>query len=206
MAALVFTDSKFSGQRYELMVEKTTVGRGDDNILVIRDPSLSAHHCEILYNHPEVIVRDLGSRNGTVVGGVKLQNQQSQLKGGDTLRLGSVEARLDLPRQEGVDEDTSETAVYFHKKIMRDQRRAKDAAPADPARTLGEKQDSPDEERTILMPRSKTGNSPYNPAPLPSSSGPAVPSISAKRRAAAFLAIVGAIAVSFIAWWLRSRH
>src|SRR6266545_4090755 len=59
MPKLIFTDTKFAGQVYRLMLEKTTVGRGDQNILVIRDDSVSSKHCVILVNGPEVIVREL---------------------------------------------------------------------------------------------------------------------------------------------------
>ena len=93
MAKLIFTDKNHAGRIYELTLEKTTVGRSDQNILVISDGSLSALHCEILVNGPEVIVRDLGSRNGTFVNGAKLQNHQAQLKSGQTVRFGAVEAR-----------------------------------------------------------------------------------------------------------------
>src|SRR5437588_10927892 len=95
MAKLIFLDDTFSGRAYELMLEKTTVGRGDQNTLVIRDGSLSATHCEILMNGSEIIVRDLDSLNGTFVDGAKL-NKQSQLKSGQTVRFGSVAARLGL--------------------------------------------------------------------------------------------------------------
>jgi hypothetical protein len=115
MAKLIFIDQNFAGQVYELVPEKTTVGRGDHNSLVIHDHSLSAAHCEILVNGPEVIVRDLGSRNGTLVNGVRLKNQQCQLKHGQTVRFGSVEARLELDAaDERCPRITGETAVYWH--------------------------------------------------------------------------------------------
>src|SRR2546426_12814947 len=125
MAKLIFTDDRFSGQVYELVLEKTLVGRGQENVLVIRDGSLSSRHCEILVHGPEVIVRDLGSRNGTFVDGVRLQNQQSQLKSGQKVRFGSVEARLELDPIDTPAEDTFETAIYLHKQILREQRQAK---------------------------------------------------------------------------------
>src|SRR5437899_11606033 len=95
MAKLVFIDQNFSGRAYELILEKTSVGRGDQNTLVIRDSSLSATHCEILMYGSEIIVRDLDSRNGTFVDGIRL-NKQSQVKSGQVVRFGSVEARLEL--------------------------------------------------------------------------------------------------------------
>src|SRR5437667_3049041 len=90
MAKLIFIDKNFPGRTYELVLEKTTVGRGDHNTLVIRDPSLSATHCEILMNGDEIIVRDLDSSNGTFVNGTRLRSQ-SQAKSGQTIRFGSVE-------------------------------------------------------------------------------------------------------------------
>jgi hypothetical protein len=80
MAKLIFINPEHAAQVYELTLEKTTVGRAAGNTLVIPDGSLSAQHCEIHVNGPEVIVRDLGSRNGTFVNGAKLTNQRSQLK------------------------------------------------------------------------------------------------------------------------------
>lgn len=132
MTKLIFTDTNYSGQVYELARERTTVGRGDQNNLVIRESSLSAVHCEILVNGSEVIVRDLGSRNGTFVNGVQLTNQQSQLKSGQTVRFGSVEARLELDRPRLDDTDSEITAVHAMSRIMRDQRRERQKAkPAD---------------------------------------------------------------------------
>ena len=123
MTKLIFTDTNYSGQVYELARERTTVGRSEQNNLVIRESSLSAVHCEILVNGSEVIVRDLGSRNGTFVNGVQLTNQQSQLKSGQTVRFGSVEARLELDGPATDDGDSEITAVHAMSRIMRDQRR-----------------------------------------------------------------------------------
>src|SRR5882762_11679206 len=129
MARLIFTDDKFSGQVYELILERTTVGRSDENTLVIRDPSLSSRHCEILANGPEVIVRDLDSKNGTYVDGVQLRNRQSQLKSGQKVTFGVVEARLELDPMDSPAEDTAETAVYTQKQFLREQRRARKRPP-----------------------------------------------------------------------------
>ena len=42
MPKLFFIDRNFSGQVYELILEKTSVGRSDQNVLVIRDESVSS--------------------------------------------------------------------------------------------------------------------------------------------------------------------
>jgi len=120
MAKLIFIGEKFGGRSYEFAVEKTTVGRGDHNTLTIHDPSVSHTHCEILVNGPEVIVRDLGSSNGTVVNGERLRNQQRQLKGGQTVKFGSVEARLELEHHSTSDTATAVTAIHSHGRHKRD--------------------------------------------------------------------------------------
>src|SRR5262245_22993753 len=133
MPKLVFIDPNFAGKVYPLTIERTSVGRGDENVLVIRDSSLSARHCEILVNGDEVIVRDLGSRNGTTVNGQLLKNQQSAVKNGQVVQFGVVNARVEIepaPWSEGTE---AETAVFDHRQIMRDQRRAqKNPLPTDP--------------------------------------------------------------------------
>ena len=94
MPKLHFTNGEFDGTVYGLTLEKTSVGRSHTNTVVICDRFVSAKHCDILVNGSEVIVRDLGSRNGTFVNGRRLQNQQCGVKSGHIIAFGSVQARL----------------------------------------------------------------------------------------------------------------
>src|SRR5262245_14365004 len=136
MAKLVFLGEKFGSRVYEFVPEKTTVGRGDQNTLAIRDESVSNVHCEIIVNGPEVIVHDFGSANGTFVNGKRV-NGQCQVKDGQIICFGSVEARLDLGLQQWEDTAAEETAVFAMQRIMRDQRREKkNPKPEDPSMKL----------------------------------------------------------------------
>jgi pSer/pThr/pTyr-binding forkhead associated (FHA) protein len=74
-------------------VDKTTVGRLEDNIFQIAEPSVSSHHCEVLVRGKDVIVKDLNSTNGTFINGEKVA--ESPLKPGQILRLGQIEMRLE---------------------------------------------------------------------------------------------------------------
>jgi len=205
MAKLIFTDKNHAGRVYELALEKTTVGRSDQNTLVISDSSLSAVHCEILLNGPEVIVRDLGSRNGTFVNGVKLTNQQSQLKSGQTVRFGSVEARLELDGDGGPSDDTASemTAVHAMGRIMREQRREREKPkPAEASMKLGSPDSNANEDRTVTAHATPEAKESAAPA-APMSPG----SESEKPSRTKVIVIAVAIALGLIVllwlWWGR---
>jgi pSer/pThr/pTyr-binding forkhead associated (FHA) protein len=93
MAKLVVLSEGLTGRSYELKVDKTTVGRVDDNAFSIPEPSVSSHHCEILLKGNDVVVRDLDSTNGTYVNDERVT--EAVLRSGQILRLGQVEMRLE---------------------------------------------------------------------------------------------------------------
>ena len=66
-----------------------SIGTAEDNDLVLADPTVSRYHLELDPSADGIVVRDLGSKNGTFVGGVRIREavvpRGSQLKVGDTL-------------------------------------------------------------------------------------------------------------------------
>src|SRR6185312_14825859 len=92
MAKLVVLSAGFGGRTHELNVDKTTVGRVEDNTFQIADPSVSSHHCEVVLQGSDVLIRDLGSTNGSFINGEKIS--ESILKPGQTLKLGQIELQL----------------------------------------------------------------------------------------------------------------
>lgn len=92
MAKLVVLSAGMNGRSHELKVDKTTIGRVEDNAFQIAEPSVSSHHCEILLRGDDVVVKDLNSTNGTFINGEKIS--ESVLKLGQTLRLGQIELQL----------------------------------------------------------------------------------------------------------------
>jgi len=93
MARIVLLSEGFNGRTYELKTETTTVGRVSDNAFEIPEASVSSHHAEIILRGNDVVIRDLGSTNGTFINGEKIA--EAVLKPGQTLRFGTVEMRLD---------------------------------------------------------------------------------------------------------------
>lgn len=67
--------------------ERITVGRAQDNDVVLPDPRVSAVHALLERLGPHWSVRDLGSRNGTVVNGQRLLAERV-LQPGDEIHVG----------------------------------------------------------------------------------------------------------------------
>lgn len=93
MLRLVVLSSGMTGRTHELKLDKTSIGRIEDNSFQVAEPSVSSHHCEVLLRSGDVVVRDLDSTNGTYIGGEKITERP--LKPGQILRLGQVEMRLE---------------------------------------------------------------------------------------------------------------
>jgi len=93
MLKLVVLSEGMTGRTHELKVEKTTIGRVEDNAFPISESSISSHHCEVLLRGDEIVVKDLNSTNGTFINGEKIT--EATLKPGGILRLGRIEMRLE---------------------------------------------------------------------------------------------------------------
>ncbi len=78
---------------FELEPGFNTVGRNPTNDFRIHDVTVSSFHCEIVVSEDSILVRDLGSTNGTYIDGQPIL--EAQLKPDHILRLGSAEMRLE---------------------------------------------------------------------------------------------------------------
>lgn len=67
---------------------RTTIGRAEDNHLVLHDPGVSSHHAEIAISGDAFILRDLESANGTFLNGERIQEARLYL--GDEIVLGAT--------------------------------------------------------------------------------------------------------------------
>jgi predicted component of type VI protein secretion system len=93
MSKLVILNQGMTGRTFELNIDRTTVGRLEDNTFQIADGSVSSHHAEILLRGADIVVRDLNSTNGTFINNEKIT--ETILKPGQTLRFGQVELKID---------------------------------------------------------------------------------------------------------------
>jgi Nif-specific regulatory protein len=68
--------------------ESVTIGRAPTNAIVVKDERCSRNHAEVFQSQNQWTLRDLDSRNGTLIDGRRIQSDY-QLQPGDILRIGN---------------------------------------------------------------------------------------------------------------------
>jgi hypothetical protein len=84
--------------RFALRAGRQTIGRRNDNDIVVDDPSVSASHAWIIQQHEQCVVMNTLSTNGTFVNEKRVHD--AVLAHGDHVRFGQVEFRFLTREQE----------------------------------------------------------------------------------------------------------
>ncbi|HVQ29037.1 MAG TPA: FHA domain-containing protein [Vicinamibacteria bacterium] len=71
------------------------IGRGEDCRLRIQSGTVSRHHARVRVRGDQVVLEDLGSKNGTFVSGLKVV-APTTLSGGEEIRVGSIIVRFSI--------------------------------------------------------------------------------------------------------------
>ena len=98
---LVVLRGRSAKQSVRLLDGVTTVGRQDDCQLRIASAQVSRKHCQLFEHKGHLLVKDLGSSNGTFVNGKKVA-QQRVLESGDELSIGPVKFRVEKRPQSSI--------------------------------------------------------------------------------------------------------
>ena len=77
-----------NGEQF-VLGEVTRIGRSDDNDIKIEDRFVSTHHIELARKSDRIIIRDLGSTNGTFRNGARVQ-RETPLEDGDRIGVGTT--------------------------------------------------------------------------------------------------------------------
>src|SRR5260370_2166168 len=88
MPRLVINPGTNSAWEVQLKPGINRLGRGFDNDFKLEHSSVSGSHCQIVVDQGNVLVKDLGSTNGTFVNRAPIQ--EAALRAGQTLYLGGV--------------------------------------------------------------------------------------------------------------------
>jgi hypothetical protein len=83
------------GQRYALAGTATRIGRSPDNDIVLSGVKVSRHHAVITDNGATLVITDLGSANGVLVAGQRI-DPSAELCEGDRIRIGDQEFTLEI--------------------------------------------------------------------------------------------------------------
>ena len=90
---LVVVRGRSASDALTLIDGVNTVGRHDECQIRIKSSQVSRRHCELFEKKGLLIVKDLGSSNGTLVNGKRIEGQ-SVLEPGDELTIGGVKLRV----------------------------------------------------------------------------------------------------------------
>lgn len=86
--SLVMVKADGTSREFPFDKPSIVIGRDEAARLRIPLPSVSRRHCELSIDDDELVVKDLGSANGTYVNGAKVKDQD--LSPGDLLTVGGV--------------------------------------------------------------------------------------------------------------------
>lgn len=100
MAKIFFVGLDGTEKSYRLQTHRPfTVGRDPGNDIILRDPKVSRHHAEIVFERGFFVLHDLASANGTYVNGKRIR--VAPLTHGARLRMGNTYGRFseELPTE-----------------------------------------------------------------------------------------------------------
>lgn len=86
---IVRVGDKFAGEEFMLTESTNTIGRAEDNYILLNDPSVSRSHAQIVNMGMSLKVIDLKSQNGTFVNGKRVTTEQI-LQTGDEIGFGNL--------------------------------------------------------------------------------------------------------------------
>ena len=103
---LIIYKGALAGMRWPLGRDPVTLGRAPDCDIVLPERQISRYHVRIEWDADGYVLRDLGSKNGTLVNGEKVRGQLYRLRDGDeislatTLQIGFVADEATLPLED----------------------------------------------------------------------------------------------------------
>lgn len=122
MHALIVNTGKHKGKKIVLPNREVFIGRDETSFIRMTSNEVSRQHCSLTPTDKGLLVRDLGSQNGTIVNNVRIE-AETLMHPGDKLQIGPIHFELAGARpaksEPGLDDDIfgwlseSDTATDF---------------------------------------------------------------------------------------------
>lgn len=104
-ATLVISRGSDSGEIYDLPEgREIQIGRSSQNDLPLRDSQVSRYHCQVANRDGEIILSDLGSRNGSCVNGKRVKVMTTLLNG-DVVQIGGTRFVIHVEADDSLSDD-----------------------------------------------------------------------------------------------------
>lgn len=109
MHSLIVQTGKHVGKKIALPDREVTIGRDEKCFIRMTSVEVSREHCSLIPTAKGLLIRDLGSQNGTVVNNVRIEGE-TLLQPGDFLQIGPIQfqvggARPAKPKDPGMSDD-----------------------------------------------------------------------------------------------------
>ena len=79
-------------EEYIVDTPECSIGSSEDNMVAIKDPTVSRHHALLYFNGEEFCLKDLNSTNGIIMNGVRVN--ELKLRNGDRISLGKANIKI----------------------------------------------------------------------------------------------------------------
>ncbi len=138
-----------AGREVIIPVAEFVIGRGEECHLRPRSDAISRRHCVIAVNDKQVVLRDLGSKNGSYVNGQRVEGS-CVVQPGDHLQVGPLQFELVIEHALG---GTKRPAARDVKEVA-----ARTAAPVSPDLDIAnwlEEDDDTDVSRAVASPETR---------------------------------------------------
>lgn len=70
-----------------------TIGRSEENDIVMNDPFVSNEHSKIFFDHKKIYIKDLESTNGTLLNNKQI-DEEIEILDGDIIEIGRITFRV----------------------------------------------------------------------------------------------------------------
>lgn len=90
-----------NGMRYPVPTQGLRIGRAPENDVVVPDPNVSRQHLMIWATPRGAFLRDLGSQNGTFIGGRRVGSGPEAIPSGAHIRIGVTDIQVEIVQATG---------------------------------------------------------------------------------------------------------